>query len=95
VARLAASEQTMLRAAADAVRPGGRLVYATCSSEPDENDCVVDAFLDADTRFAPAAPAPGRVPAELLGADGRLRTLPFRDGLDAYFAAILVRSPAA
>ncbi len=46
---LAAAELTMLQHAADAIAPGGRLVYATCSSEPDENEGVADAFL-ATTR---------------------------------------------
>jgi 16S rRNA (cytosine967-C5)-methyltransferase len=85
----------MLRAAADTVRPGGRLIYATCSSEPDENDRVVEAFLAADGRFAPGSSTSAVVPPGLLDANGRLQTMPFRDGLDAYYAAILVRSPAA
>jgi len=52
---LAAAELTMLRHAADGVAPGGRLVYATCSSEPEENEQVVDAFSAAAPDFVPVA----------------------------------------
>src|SRR5262249_35001822 len=44
----ATAELIMLKHAADAVAPGGRLIYATCSSEPEENEAVVDAFLASD-----------------------------------------------
>jgi 16S rRNA (cytosine967-C5)-methyltransferase len=87
---LAASQLHMLREVARVVRPGGRVVYATCSSEPEENDDVVDAFL-ATSSFEPD---PVREPAwlgPLLDDKGRLRTLPFRHGLEAFFAARLVR----
>ena len=43
--RFRASQVTMLRNAAAAVKPGGRLIYSTCSSEPEENDQVVEEFL--------------------------------------------------
>jgi 16S rRNA (cytosine967-C5)-methyltransferase len=87
---LAASQRRMLAAAADAVRPGGRLVYATCSSEPDENAQVIDAFLESDGRYAPA-PVPDRIPRAVIDARGCVTTVPFRDNQDAYFAAVLAR----
>jgi 16S rRNA (cytosine967-C5)-methyltransferase len=93
----AAVESRMLAVAATAVRPGGRLVYATCSSEPDENRAVVDAFLARRTDFAPLpadAPRP-RIPAALLDAEGAVVTSPPVHGLDAYFGVVLVRRPAA
>ena len=75
---LGRSQLGMLEHAAAVVRPGGRLIYATCSSEPEENDHVVEAFLDAHGEFS---------------ADKEpLRTLPFSDGLEAFFAAMLVRT---
>ena len=47
----------MLEQAADVVRPGGRLIYSTCSSEPEENEEVVDALpRDARPDFALAPP---------------------------------------
>src|SRR5207247_3742379 len=50
---LAAAELTMLQRAADVVAPGGRLIYATCSSEPEENEAIADAFLATTGSFAP------------------------------------------
>lgn len=87
---LARTELEILRSAADAVRPGGRLIYATCSSEPDENEAVVEAFLHADARFS-RAPFDRSVPAACITAAGDLATRPDRDGLDAFFAARLAR----
>jgi len=91
--RLAASQVALLLRAADVVRPGGRLVYATCSSEPEENEEVVDALLQArpdfarhDLRLDTAGPL-----AALLDDSGCLRTLPFAHRLEAFFAAALVR----
>src|SRR5690606_30881041 len=54
---LAAMQLAMLEHTAAVVRPGGRLVYATCSSEPDENEAVVERFLARST-FRPADPPP-------------------------------------
>lgn len=86
----AATQLAIVKQAAEVVRPGGTLVYATCSSEPDENERVVDEFLRQDSRFT-------RVPWTGAGADadGCLRTSPVRDGLDAFFAARLVRHTPA
>ena len=49
---LATAQLTMLDHAAAAVAPGGRLVYATCSSEPEENEQVVEGFLRRHAGFA-------------------------------------------
>ena len=95
-AGLAARQRHLLDRAAAVVAPGGRLVYATCSSEPDENEDVVEAFLATHPDFyrldlraeVPAALAP------LIDPRGDFRTLPFAHGLEAFFAAALVRRPA-
>jgi 16S rRNA (cytosine967-C5)-methyltransferase len=91
----AAAEVTMLKHAADAVAPGGRLIYATCSSEPEENEEVVDAWRAADGGAAFAlvdarALAPA-IPAVLVDQRGHLRTSPDRHELEAFFAAVFER----
>jgi 16S rRNA (cytosine967-C5)-methyltransferase len=93
----AEAESRMLAVTAGAVRPGGRLVYATCSSEPDENAAVVDAFLAARPDFArlPAASLSPRVPPALVDSEGAVVTSPPGHGLDAYFGTVLVRRPGA
>ncbi len=95
---LAGAQREMIAQAATAVRPGGRLVYSTCSSEPEENEDIVRAFLDAHPEFRRARRAhfdsrPDL--AALLDAEGSLKTLPFRDGLEAFYAAMLIRNPSA
>jgi 16S rRNA (cytosine967-C5)-methyltransferase len=92
LAPLAAAQRRMIAHAAAAVAPGGRLVYATCSSEPDENDAVVDAFLAATPAFrALDLRRASALPAGVVDARGRLRTEPDRHGLEGFFAAALTR----
>jgi 16S rRNA (cytosine967-C5)-methyltransferase len=92
--QMARQQLELLVRASDVVRDGGRLVYATCSSEPEENEQVVDAFLAARPEFSlvdlTAAGLPKAVTA-LVDRRGMFRTLPFRDGLEAFFAAALRR----
>jgi 16S rRNA (cytosine967-C5)-methyltransferase len=93
---LAAAQLRMLRHAAPAVRPGGRLVYATCSSEPEENEEVVTAFLSSETSFTPLARegVVDRLPGtmrHLINEAGHLRSWPWQHGLEAFFGAVCVR----
>jgi len=93
---LVADEDRMIARAAEAVRPGGRLVYATCSSEPEENGLVVDRFLSTHPEFSRRpADADCAAASPLLNDLGEMASLPFRDTLDAFFAAVLVRRKAA
>ena len=72
VAELAAKQARILDAASTLVKPGGRLVYATCSVLPEENDAIVDAFLAAHPTFARARRAPSsRAPASPLDTGPR------------------------
>ena len=93
LAGLAERQVELLTRAASVVRPGGRLVYATCSSEPEENEAVVRAFLDRHAGFELADPRGEDVPAlrDVIDETGMLRTLPFRHGLEAFFAAAMTR----
>jgi 16S rRNA (cytosine967-C5)-methyltransferase len=87
---LAREQAALLSRAAGAVRPGGRLVYATCSSEPEENEEVVDRFLAEHAAFE-LIDLHGESPLlePLLDDRGVMRTLPFAHGLEAFFAAAL------
>jgi len=78
------------RAAATVVR-GGRLVYATCSSEPEENEQVVHRFLERHGEFTLSSAAARPALARFIDERGLFRTLPFAHGLEAFFAAVLVR----
>ena len=91
LAVLGATQRAILAGAARVVRPGGLLVYSTCSLEPEENDAVVDAFLAAHGDFSLEPPVPGTVPEAVLDG-GRLRVLPQRHGHDGAFAARLRRA---
>lgn len=81
----------MLRSLAPVVRPGGMLVFATCSLEPEENELQVEAFLAADPRFRREQPPADVVPQELLTSVGDLALFPHRHGTDGGYAARLRR----
>ena len=90
--RLAEQQIELLMRAAATLRPGGRLVYATCSSEPEENEGVIDAFLDRAPFDRLDLRRSGIEHVEpLVDERGALRTLPFAHGLEAFFAAAMVR----
>jgi 16S rRNA (cytosine967-C5)-methyltransferase len=96
VAELTRKQADILAGAARLLKPGGRLVYATCSILPEENEGVVDAFLAAHADFARVAA--GEILAKqgiaLALADGELdmKLLPQRHGTDGFYAAVLERS---
>jgi 16S rRNA (cytosine967-C5)-methyltransferase len=94
IVQMAAFQAELLLHAADWVRPGGSLVYAVCSLEPEEGERQIDAFLKErpDYRIQPAVQIVGGVAPDKAG---RLRILPGmiedKGGLDGFFAAHLVR----
>jgi 16S rRNA (cytosine967-C5)-methyltransferase len=89
---LAAVQAAILDAGAAAVRPGGVLVYSTCTISPAENERLIAAFLERRGDFAV-----DEIPSDLPVWDhpsvpGFLQTLPHRDGTDGFFIARLRRS---
>jgi len=91
-ARSAQRQARLLEAAAPLVRPGGLLIYATCSLEPEENEQVVERFLNQHPDFARAPRGQATIPAELLTAAGDFQSLPQRHGIGGAYAARLVRA---
>jgi 16S rRNA (cytosine967-C5)-methyltransferase len=94
LAELLPRQQQILRAAARLVRPGGRLVYATCSLLREENEDQAEAFLAAEPDFA-SLPAPGiwdqTIGCAATSGDRYLRLTPARQGTDGFFVAIFER----
>lgn len=94
LARLAALQTNMLRNALEILEPGGRLVYATCSLEPEENEHVVERVLEEAPGFR--LRAPGELAAEfpalgpLFDSRGYFRTRPDLHQMDGFFAAVIV-----
>jgi 16S rRNA (cytosine967-C5)-methyltransferase len=103
VKQMALVQRQILAAGAAALRPGGVLVYSTCTISPTENERVIDAFLDSNRDFA-ADDLAGELPAFRIappasadgaacgGAGGFALTLPHRDRTAGFFIARLRRS---
>ncbi len=85
---LSARQKTLLHHASKAVKPGGRLIYSTCSVESEENEGVVSTFLSTNECFRqiPVAASPS-----LLTQSGSARTWPQRQGSDGFFITALER----
>ncbi len=91
VAELTLKQASILDAAATLVRPGGRLVYATCSLLTVENDAVVAAFLEKHPDFS-LLPAAGLLGKQGIACEDEvLRLLPHRHNTDGFFAAAMER----
>ena len=87
---MSALQKLIIRSASRVVKPGGLLIYSTCSLEPEENDEQIDQFLSENPNWVLDPPPEGSVAPELLDG-GRLRILPQRHGTDGAFAARLRR----
>ncbi|MDD1528536.1 MFS transporter [Bradyrhizobium sp. WBOS7] len=102
IAPLTALQQRLLRKSVSLLKPGGTLIYCTCSLEPEEGEQAVATLLAAEPalRRVPIAAAEVAGLDEILNPEGDLRTLPCHlphadpklGGLDGFFAARLVKS---
>ena len=102
IAALSALQARLLKKAVTLLKPGGTLVYCTCSLEPEEGEQAVAALLATESavRRAPIDASEVAGLSEVVTADGDLRTLPCHlphqdprlGGLDGFFAARLVKS---
>jgi 16S rRNA (cytosine967-C5)-methyltransferase len=95
LAELAAKQASILAAASTLAKPGGRLVYATCSLLPEENERIVERFLaeHASFRIVDAASELERLKIP-LDTGAMLKVAPDTHGCDGFFAAILERDAA-
>ncbi|HZE72777.1 MAG TPA: 16S rRNA (cytosine(967)-C(5))-methyltransferase RsmB [Pyrinomonadaceae bacterium] len=89
IEELSNRQKRLLHSAARAVKPGGRLVYSTCSVEIEENEAVTKEFLEGNSSFfriqLPVDP-------ELVTEAGAVRTWPHRRGTEGFFIAAFERS---
>lgn len=86
-------QRALLEAAAPLLKPGGRLLYVTCTTEPEENEDLIQAFLQEHPEFhlqsaVETLPSPAR---QFVESPGWFRTSPATHNLDAFFAALLVK----
>ncbi len=101
IAALAGLQRRLIHRAVALLKPGGTLIYCTCSLEPEENQSVIADLLARDTgvRRAPLAATEVFGHNEFIGTDGDLRTLPCQladadsrfSGLDGFYAARLIK----
>jgi ribosomal RNA small subunit methyltransferase RsmB len=90
IAVMAALQKSILRSAAKVVKPGGLLIYSTCSLEPEENEEQIETFLAEHFDWVLEPPPEGSVSLDVLD-HGFLMVLPHRHGTDGAFAARLRR----
>ncbi len=91
IIRLGAKQKKMLNAAANLVKPGGLLVYAVCSCEKEENENVIDTFLEKRTDFSIDKNFKSDRYEQFITQEGFLKTYPHINSMDGFFAARLMR----
>lgn len=90
IPELARTQNRILHCAACAVRPGGWLIYCTCSVLPAENEEVLRQFLRDHPQFVEEKPS-AIIPAVLTDSRGLFRSYPHRHGMDGFFGAVMRR----
>lgn len=94
---LVAMQRALIDEGLRVLAPGGRLVYATCSSEPEENEDLIASLVTARPELTRVDLRQAKLPASmtpLLTSDGALRSWPHVHRLDAFYAVVLTRRPA-
>lgn len=90
VTQCAATQRKILNTATTYLKKGGRLVYSTCSTEPEENEKVIEDFLSQHRDFACIHPS-NTIHSRLVDSHGYFRSFPHHHGTDGFFAAVLER----
>ena len=89
-------QKALLQAASEMVKPGGTILYTTCSLQPEEGPSIIKAFIESGAAVSRHSISASELTGmeEFLTADGDLRTLPCflaeQGGMDGFFAARLV-----
>jgi len=83
-------QYNLLCKAGELVKPGGFVVYSTCSIEPEENFIIVEKFLSEHSDFQLVS-AKGNFPDEIIDEHGCIQTLPHKHKMDGAFSAKLVK----
>ncbi|HET7616427.1 MAG TPA: 16S rRNA (cytosine(967)-C(5))-methyltransferase RsmB, partial [Bacillales bacterium] len=89
VARLADIQEDILVSVAPLLKPGGKMVYSTCTIEKEENERVARSFLENNTRFSLDFSLADKLPMDLGGEaeSGMIQILPHTAGTDGFFIA--------
>ena len=90
-ASLQQTQKRILESVSGAVRGGGRLLYSTCSTEPEENENVIESFLRSRPDFSLESPSSPPGVEKWTGKDKMVRTFPSARLWDGFFAALLRR----
>jgi len=91
IRKLSATQDALLESAARLLKPGGAIVYSTCTMEPEENSDIITAFLSRHPEFS-LDRAEQYLPAEVVTPDGFVATSPHVHFMDGSFAARLVKA---
>jgi 16S rRNA (cytosine967-C5)-methyltransferase len=91
IRKLVDIQRSLIDHAGSLVKPGGTLVYSTCTIEPDENFSIIRWFLELHPEFDIDASMRSTVPT-LMSVDGYVETLPSKHGMDGSFAIRLKKS---